>query len=247
MSVDPSLVLAEHLLGCHQNGSRTSITWLNHYSVQVMNTSDTVHFVAQADLVGVDGIFLRRILGCKSRTSADTVIPALLPCVRNARICLIGTSSSSLAKAGESIAAMLGPDSRIVGMKNGFDRSLDSHEIVDWVDSIRADIVVIGAGPGKQDEVCHKIRSHSNSTLVLTCGGFLDQVHQKDYYPSWAYPLRLNWAVRVCREPSRLWRRYTVDAVSALISAKKLKAQVHSFDGYSSYERVLDKDWMVGE
>lgn len=247
MESNPTLAIVAYLLDRYRSGNQTSVTWLNHYSAQVMNRTDTVDCVAQADLVGIDGIFLGRIVGCGARTSADTVIPALLPYTRNARVCLIGTTSSSLEKAGRSIAAMLAPDSRIVGMRNGFHRSLESREVVDWVDSIAADIVIVGAGPGKQDEVCHKIRTASKSKLVLTCGGFLDQVHQESYYPSWAYPLRLNWAVRIFREPSRLWRRYTVDAVSALASSKSLRAQIRDFDGFSSYERVLTDGWTVGE
>ncbi len=51
--------------------------------------------------------------------------------------------------------------------------------------------------------------------LVLTCGGFFDQIHPARYYPSWAYALRLNWAVRLAREPGRLWRRYSVEALEA--------------------------------
>ena len=52
--------------------------------------------------------------------------------------------------------------------------------------------------------------------LVATCGGWLDQFAGDTYYPAWAYPLRLNWLVRLAREPKRLWRRYTVDAIRAV-------------------------------
>jgi hypothetical protein len=34
--------------------------------------------------------------------------------------------------------------------------------------------------------------------------------------------LRLNWLVRLAREPKRLWRRYTIDAVRALRARAKL-------------------------
>jgi beta-1,4-glucosyltransferase len=66
---------------------------------------------------------------------------------------------------------------------------------------------------------------------ALTCGGFLDQALQVNYYPAWAYPLRLNWLVRVLREPRRLWRRYTVDAVRAVAARAELRQGMRDVPG----------------
>lgn len=67
--------------------------------------------------------------------------------------------------------------------------------------------------------------------LVVTCGGWLDQFSGDSYYPSWAYPLRLNWLVRLAKEPRRLWGRYTVHAVRAVRSRAELVDYVRGQGG----------------
>jgi hypothetical protein len=81
-------------------------------------------------------------------------------------------------------------------------------------------IAVLGLGAPLQDH--YALATASPGILVATCGGWLDQFAGDTYYPAWAYPLRLNWLVRLAREPRRLWRRYTIDALRALWSRAAL-------------------------
>jgi exopolysaccharide biosynthesis WecB/TagA/CpsF family protein len=75
----------------------------------------------------------------------------------------------------------------------------------------RAQVVIVGAGAPKQEHLVLELRKALPELIFLTCGGYLDQVSQPTpYYPRWAYPLRLNWVVRLWREPKRLWRRYLI-------------------------------------
>ena len=83
-----------------------------------------------------------------------------------------------------------------------------------------AELVVVGLGAPLQDFYALELRAPG--MLVVTCGGWLDQFCAVSYYPSWAYPLRLNWLVRLAREPRRLWRRYSVDALRALRARRAL-------------------------
>ena len=80
-------------------------------------------------------------------------------------------------------------------------------------------------GPRRRSSAtsCAPLQDHyalaatSPGVLVVTCGGWLDQfAGGEPYYPAWAYPLRLNWLVRLAREPRRLWRRYTIEAIRAV-------------------------------
>jgi hypothetical protein len=73
---------------------------------------------------------------------------------------------------------------------------------------------------------------------AMTCGGFLDQILQSNYYPAWAYPLRLNWLVRLAREPRRLWRRYTVEAVVALAHGRGWRQVTAGVPGMLAHARM---------
>jgi UDP-N-acetyl-D-mannosaminuronic acid transferase (WecB/TagA/CpsF family) len=89
---------------------------------------------------------------------------------------------------------------------------------------VQADVVVLGLGAPLQDSYLLDLLDNGlTGQLLLTCGGWIDQVSQSDYYPSYAYRLRLNWLVRVLREPARLWRRYTVEGVRAFARRKALR------------------------
>ena len=70
---------------------------------------------------------------------------------------------------------------------------------------------------------------------ALSCGGFLDQVLRPGYYPAWAYPLRLNWLIRLAREPRRLWRRYTVDAVLAVVRSFAWRRVMRTVPGVAAH------------
>ena len=61
-----------------------------------------------------------------------------------------------------------------------------------------------------QERLGNLIRRRLPGIAVITCGGYFDQVIVGDYYPAWAYPMRLNWLVRMWHEPRRLWRRYLI-------------------------------------
>jgi hypothetical protein len=105
----------------------------------------------------------------------------------------------------------------------------------DIVLTSQPDIVIVGMGAPRQEIVAQQIAKMLRRGLVFTCGGFLDQIRQGNYYPAWAYPLRLNWAVRLVREPKRLWRRYTVQALSALRIRRRLREEIWSLEGFSAH------------
>ena len=57
-----------------------------------------------------------------------------------------------------------------------------------------------------------KLRAQGFSGLGFTCGGFLDQLAESQhYYPAWIDKADLRWLYRLCKEPRRLLRRYTLD------------------------------------
>ena len=106
------------------------------------------------------------------------------------------------------------------------------------VREVQPDLVLVGLGAGLQEQVLLEAASAMRRGYALTCGGFIDQVLQEGYYPEWAYPLKLNWLVRLAREPRRLWRRYTVEALSAVGRRADWRASMARVPGVAVHERM---------
>ncbi|MGY2067594.1 WecB/TagA/CpsF family glycosyltransferase [Blastococcus sp. SYSU DS0619] len=225
--LDASVEVAAHLARVHDAGHpAVSVSWLNHHSALAV-VDRSPHVLQQLTYLGVDGLLLRRVLGTEvPRTSADAVIPPLLARLTAPRVAIVGGTPESLAGACRAVAALLPPGGRIVGARDGFAGVPEGRELDDWLAAVRPTVVLAGLGAPHQDAFVLEVARRMPSGLALTCGGFLDQVQQDGYYPAWAYPLKLNWLVRLAREPRRLWRRYTVEAVAALRARGRLRRHV---------------------
>lgn len=208
----PERQFAAMLLADLRRGSGATVTWLNHYSAM-----QSLHGGVQLerfDYLGLDGLLLCRLLKSEApRTSADLVLPLLLEHPVRLRIALIGSTQETLQAVAAKIEAQYGH--RVVLMRDGYDGLSTPAELRDELRAARVQVAVVGLGAPLQDHYALAVRSPG--VVVATCGGWLDQfAGDAPYYPAWAYPLRLNWLVRLAREPKRLWRRYTVDAIRAL-------------------------------
>ena len=209
---------ARLLAGDLHQGVGRAVTWLNHHSALMALRAGVP--LDQFDYLGVDGIFLGRMLKTTvARTSADLLLPELLAQTQGLRIALIGSSTQTLQAVAAKATAEFGHD--VVLMRDGFAGLPTPEELRADLLAVRAQLVIIGLGAPLQDTYALALKTPG--LLVLTCGGWLDQFSgAASYYPAWAYPLRLNWLVRLAREPKRLWRRYTIDAVRALRVRAKL-------------------------
>jgi exopolysaccharide biosynthesis WecB/TagA/CpsF family protein len=224
--------------------SVTTVTWLNHWSAgQVLSDSGAHAATTRMSYVGIDGIGLRGLLGWRPpRSSADTVIPRLLSLLQDARVAIVGANPERHAAAVEAVAALLGGNSRIAATADGYSALPANDQLASWVHTNTPTLVLVGLGAGKQEIFAAAVGEHMTFGLVLTCGGFLDQVTNPRYYPSWAYPLKLNWLVRLSREPKRLWRRYTIGAGKALVSTRRLRREIGALPGYRAYVGYFERD-----
>jgi exopolysaccharide biosynthesis WecB/TagA/CpsF family protein len=205
--------LAAELSSRLSRGVGGTITWLNHFSARV--AMDAGVPLDRFDYLGLDGMLLCRLLGVDSdscRTSADLVLPQLLERSRPLRIALVGSKPETLKKVAEKIEREYGH--RVVLLRDGYDGLPEAAALRRELSRLRAQLVIVGLGTPLQDFYALDLKRPG--MLVATCGGWLDQFALDSYYPSWAYPLKLNWLVRLAKEPRRLWRRYSVDAVHAI-------------------------------
>lgn len=211
-------------------GSPVRATWLNHYSIQVA-LSAAAEAVDQMDVCGVDGQLLKWLLRHPVRTSADLVVPVLLQRDQSiGTVLAIGGRGDRTAALEAALSKHAGRPIRVHSM-DGYEGLLRGVALEQFVRRMRPDLVLIGLGAGLQEQVLLEAARAMDHGYALTCGGFLDQVLQAGYYPSWAYPLRLNWAVRLAREPRRLWRRYTTEAFRAVVYAATWRRVVSGVPG----------------
>ena len=240
MSTSPQLAeqFATHLRDRLQQGVPTAVTWVNHYTAPLM--LEHGEDASRIDFIGVDGLLLARLLGGVGRTSADLVLPPLLGGVESARVLLIGGTPESSAEARDAIGQVVAASSSVHAL-DGFGGLPPIEDVGRVVRDGSYDICVIGLGGGLQDRYAAAIRAEQ-CALAVTCGGFLDQVSNPGYYPPWAYATRLNWLVRLTREPARLWRRYTLDAARFVRDWPGHRDALERLEGLRRYRRLLELD-----
>jgi exopolysaccharide biosynthesis WecB/TagA/CpsF family protein len=236
---DPAVDLAVHLARLHDRRDRAvSVSWLNHHSALAVlgRSADVLH---RLTYLGVDGLLLRRILGgALPRTSADAVIPPLLARLDSPRVAIVGGMPESLPAARDAIARLLPAGGHVVGARDGYGGLPRGGDLDAWLAEIRPTVVLAGLGAPLQDEFVVEVARRLPTGLALTCGGFLDQIQRRNYYPTWAYPLKLNWLVRLVREPRRMWRRYTVEAVAALAARPVLRRHLLTVEALHRLHRL---------
>jgi exopolysaccharide biosynthesis WecB/TagA/CpsF family protein len=206
-------LLAENL----ERGAGGTLTWLNHFSaLKALEAGVPLHHF---DYVGLDGILLCRLVKTEcARTSADLLLPPLLQRTRGLRIALIGSTADTLRTVAAKIETTFGHT--VVLMRDGYGELPEPAVLRLELQTAGVQLAIVGLGAPKQDFYVLDIATPG--VLVATCGGWLDQFAGDTYYPAWAYPLRLNWLVRLVREPRRLWKRYTLDALRAVRSRQDL-------------------------
>jgi exopolysaccharide biosynthesis WecB/TagA/CpsF family protein len=227
----------EWLASRHKAGDVMSVTWLNHSSAQ---SALRRHYEAlqQFDLIGIDGKYLQWLLHAPHRTSADLVVPQLLRRLPSSRIGLIGGTPAGVARAANALTRFLAVGAVIVFACDGFDGLPRGDDLARLIKDSGADCVLVGLGAGLQEEVAIEATAAMSVGLALTCGGFLDQVQHHQYYPRWAYPLRLNWSVRLAREPRRLYRRYSLEAAKAWQQRHWMRERIAFLPGYGAAQRA---------
>lgn len=199
-----------------------ALTWFNHFSVQqsMKHGVDPNKF----DAVGIDGQLLRFLLKKDSTTSsADIDLPDLIK--REApSVGLIGGTKEESAAHVESFRKAF-PNVSILWSFDGFGESTEISAIR-TIRAKRPDLILVGMGPGQQELEALRLRTYLSNipgrTLIATCGGWLDQLGMDNYYPSVAKTLNIRWVFRLFREPKRLWKRYSILAITALIHRKDI-------------------------
>ncbi len=158
---------------------------------------------------------------------AGTALPARVPgsdliwsisaalAERHGALYLLGGEPGT-ADIAATVLADRHPGLRVVGAVSppfGFDTRPDEYAAV-CADVVAAepDVVFVGLGFPKQENVIERLRPHLPSAWFMGCGaaiGFVAGTHRRA--PQWMQRSGLEWLHRLSREPHRLVRRYLID------------------------------------
>jgi beta-1,4-glucosyltransferase len=131
------------------------------------------------------------------------------------RIFLFGGKPGVAEKAGVAIARDTGQ--RIVGCLNGY-TGLSPEAITQIINQSGAEIVLVALGNPIQEEWMRSNMKGLNAGLFIGVGALFDFLSGRARRaPKWVQHIHCEWFFRLCQEPRRLVRRYTVDIASFLL------------------------------
>jgi N-acetylglucosaminyldiphosphoundecaprenol N-acetyl-beta-D-mannosaminyltransferase len=177
------------------------------------NSPDFFESLAAADLVVRDGIGMAILLRLLNQPpglnlNGTDLIPRILARSAGKSIALFGTQDPYLARAQAEILSRVAPGSRCVSA-HGF---LDMATYVHMARNHRPDVIVLGMGMPRQEEVAAVLREALSHPCLIICGGaIIDFLGGKtSRAPGWMRRTGLEWAYRLALEPKRLFRRYVI-------------------------------------
>lgn len=104
------------------------------------------------------------------------------------------------------------PGIRIVGVQSPPFRPQDDHELSEASTQIRdarTDLLWVGLGTPKQDQVAERLRRLDTAPVLLCVGAAFDFLSgSRRRAPEWMQQAGLEWVHRLVEEPTRLWQRY---------------------------------------
>jgi len=185
--------------------------------------------LAEADWVLRDGSGMRMLMGRLGlahglNLNGTDLIPRIVARFPGRRILLLGTREPQLGAAAFRIRNEFARGATIE-MLDGFHAA----EIyVERARDFKPDLVLLGMGMPKQEQVAQLLRGALARPCLIVCGGaILDFLGGGTVRaPAWMRRLGIEWLYRLVREPRRLFRRYVLGNPLFLARARRYAAVV---------------------
>lgn len=131
------------------------------------------------------------------------------------RIFLLGSKPEVLAKATNYLQNQLGQS--VVGTCDGY-TGIQRANLVNEINTLNVDIVLVAMGNPKQELWILDHYQQLNVKLITGVGALFDfWAGDKSRAPIFIQRIRMEWFYRLCLEPKRLLKRYTIDVMVFLI------------------------------
>lgn len=141
-------------------------------------------------------------------------VPRLLAAARRP-VYLVGARPGVAERAAARLRAEHGVE--VAGICDGYTGTARPERLVAAINSSGAEIVLVAMGNPLQEQWILDHREDLGAHLLIGVGALLDFLAgDKPRAPQLIRRVRLEWLYRLCLEPRRLLRRYTVDIVRFL-------------------------------
>lgn len=143
---------------------------------------------------------------------------------RPLRIFMLGGKPGVLHKAADYATKSLGQ--AVVGVCDGYGGMRSQHDLVEAINAAQPDMVLVALGNPLQEQWILAHRERLNAKILCGVGALFDfWAGDKPRAPRIARQLRMEWFYRLCLEPRRLLRRYTVDILVFLLHCYRHRHQ----------------------
>lgn len=151
----------------------------------------------------------------KSNLNGTDFIPFLFKNTNKVlRIFLLGGTQEVITKASNYFEKNLGQI--VVGSCDGYD-GIKKGDLISEINALRADVVLVAMGNPKQEQWILDNYPKLNVNLIAGVGALFDFLAgDKSRAPRLIRAIRAEWLYRLCLEPRRLMKRYTIDIIKFL-------------------------------
>jgi len=169
------------------------------------------------DGVGLDiaALLIQRSRFKENLNGTDFTPYLLRQAKRPLRLFLLGGKPHVAVRAAEYARQQLGQE--VVGVCDGY-AGMSEVRLLEHIARSQPDILLVALGNPTQEQWILKHRSALKLPLIMGVGALFDfWAGAKPRAPRVVQSLRLEWLYRLCLEPRRLLRRYTLDIVRFLL------------------------------
>lgn len=135
------------------------------------------------------------------------------------KVFMYGGKPDVVEKAAAFVSNELGQN--VVGYLHGYE-NVEDDVLVDAINSSAADVLLVALGNPLQEAWILKNRAALNVPIACGVGALFDfWAGDKPRAPRFIQSIRMEWFYRLCLEPRRLLRRYTIDMFAFFIACFK--------------------------
>lgn len=220
--------LAQYLLSQLQIKNKVSLFFANtNFIVQCRNQLEQMRddsVIVVNDGVGMDiAAFLIEKKRFEENLNGTDFTPFFFNrSAKPLRVFLLGGKPEVLQKAADYARHQLGQ--KIVGVGDGYEDIQKNKKIIEAINRAKPEVVLVALGNPIQEKWILDNRQAIHAGVVIGVGALFDfWAGDKARAPMLMQRLRLEWFYRLCLEPRRLSRRYTVDIVRFLLHCHKYR------------------------
>ncbi|SFA69846.1 beta-1,4-glucosyltransferase [Collimonas sp. OK607] len=224
-----SPALSRYLLRTVRAGKKATLLFANtNFIVQCRYLLDKLYKESVTivnDGVGMDiAAYLFRREVFKENLNGTDFVPQLFSAARTPmRVFMLGGKPEILKKSIDHVSQKL--NQIVVGSCDGYAGMANNRAtLIDSINNSQAEVVLVALGNPIQEEWILANRQALNANVVIGVGALFDfWGGYKPRAPRLVQRTRLEWLYRLCLEPRRLLRRYTVDIMTFLILCRKYR------------------------